>query len=169
MEDIARNMPSALDHVAADREERESAIALLEAAIATAKPSLRLAVRLAPDREIVLGGPGECHERKAQYATTGRVSGWAWILLASGEIVRREYSGSHSDFPDYHRVRRSDTSATAAQVVDRSAYVSTYAARGKDAVRAIAGAVERVADERAIAAARELAESLRAALAAMSR
>jgi hypothetical protein len=153
--------------VTLDAEEGTGAAALLGAVLALARPSLRTAIRLAPGQEICLGGPGECH-RRAQYAVTGSVSGWAYVVTPEGGVALRTYSGECSDFPDHHRPRRHDRPATIIEVVTETGYVGRApATAAAEAITEIARAVGRVADERGIVTARRRVAQLRAALVAL--
>jgi hypothetical protein len=151
----------------------QAAADILTAAIDVVRPGLRALTRRRPltwnydrlglmlrrrqchDGSIILTGVGEREHPRAQYAVTGRVSGWAYVLRRDGSLARRTYRGTHSDFPDYCRVTWTDSPATPRDVVSWSTAgpisdLEDCLAALRDATEAIAGmsaAAQRRADK----------------------
>lgn len=60
-------------------------------------------------KDLVIGGPGRQHMRKPQYACSGSVTGWAYVLMPDATISYRRYGGSYSDFGCYDYPTHSDS------------------------------------------------------------
>jgi len=135
---IETAMPAVVQAQAADDAAIQAAADILAATIDVVRPGLRALTRRRPlpwnydrralilrrrqchDGSIILTGIGEREHPRAQYAVTGRVSGWAYVLRRDGSLARRTYRGTHSDFRDYCRVTWTDSPATPRDVVSWS-------------------------------------------------